>query len=205
MSMIINVEIGEKERRVDIFNGEHRLVFVTEDVTTKVFDNKGDQVLWTECYFNIGMTFPGVTELVKRFIAGANLGFDKELVINQQHNYYQLLCEYIEIVEGRKTPSGISTGETEWVRLPLGGISGKLSTSDEQGNEITYEVHRKIKHREFITHIVKKTKQTPITLTERNQIEHGNAYHIHTQIASPLKSIADIEKFLCDHVRGYKS
>ena len=205
MSMIIDVEIGEKERRVDIFNGEQRLVFITDNVTTKVLDNKGEQVLWIECHISFATDYPGITELVKKYIAGINLGFDKELAVNQRHVYYQLLCEYIEIVEGRKTPSGISTGETEWVRLPLGGIGGKLSTSDEQGNEITYEVHRKIKHREFITHIVKKTKQTPITLTERNQIEHGTAYHIHTQIANPLKSIADIEQFLCDHVRGYKS
>ena len=205
MSMIIDVEIGEKERRVDIFNGEQRLVFITDNVTTKVLDNKGEQVLWIECHISFATDYPGITELVKKYIAGINLGFDKELAVNQRHVYYQLLCEYIEIVEGRKTPSGISTGETEWVRLPLGGISGKLSTSDEQGNEITYEVHRKIKHQEFITHIVKKTKQVSPDFNDRNQIEHGNAYHIYTQIANPLKSIADIEKFLCDHVRGYKS
>ena len=204
MSMIIDVEIGEKERRVDIFNGEQRLVFVTDNVTTKVFNNKGEQVLWVECHLSFATDYPGITELVKKYIAGINLGFDKELLVSQQHIYFQLLSEYIENVEGRKTPAGVSTGETEWVRLPLGGISGKLSTSDEQGNEITYEVHRKIKHREFITHIVKKIKHANPDFNDRNQIEHGNTYHIHTQIANPLKSIADIEKFLCDHVRGYK-
>lgn len=205
MSMIIDVEIGEKERRVDIFNGEQRLVFITDNVTTKVLDNKGEQVLWTECHISFATDYPGITELVKKYIAGINLGFDKRLLVNQRHTYFQLLSEYIEIVEGRKTPSGLSTGETDWIRLPLGGIGGKLSTSDEQGNEITYEVHRKIKHQEFITHIVKKTKQVSPDFNDRNQIEHANAYHIHTQIANPLKSIADIEKFLCDHVRGYKS
>ena len=205
MSMIIDVEIGEKERRVDIFNGEQRLVFVTDNVTTKVFNNKGEQVLWVECHLSFATDYPGITELVKKYIAGINLGFDKRLLVNQRHTYFQLLSEYIENVEGRKTPAGLSTGETEWVRLPLGGISGKLSTSDEQGNEITYEVHRKIKHQEYITHIVKKIKQVSPDFNDRNQIEHGNAYHIHTQIANPLKSIADIEKFLCDHVRGYKS
>lgn len=204
MSMIIDVEIGEKERRVDIFNGEQRLVFVSDNVTTKVFNNKGEHVLWVECHISFATDYPGITEIVKKYIAGINLGFDKRLLANQRHTYFQLLSEYIEIVEGRKTPSGLSTGETEWVRLPLGGISGKLSTSDEQGNEITYEVHRKIKHREFVTHIVKKINQKSGDFTDRNQIEHGNAYHIHTQIANPLKSIEDIEKFLCDHVRGYK-
>ena len=205
MSMIIDVEIGEKERRVDIFNGEQRLVFVSDSTSTKVFNNKGEQALWVECHISFATPYPGITEIVKKYIAGINLGFDKELVVSQQHVYYQLLCEYIEIVEGRNPLSVISTGETEWVRLPLGGISGKLSTSDEQGNEITYEVHRKTKHREFITHIVKKIKQANPDFNDRNQIEHGNAYHIHTQIANPLKSIADIEQFLCDHVRGYKS
>ena len=205
MSMIIDVEIGEKERRVDIFNGEQRLVFVTDNVTTKVFNNKGEQVLWVECHLSFATDYPGITELVKRYIAGINLGFDKELLVNQRHIYFQLLSEYIEIVEGRKTPSGISTGETEWVELPLGGISGKLLISDEQDNDITYEVHRKIKHREFITRIVKKIKHANPDFNDRNQTERGNTYHIHTQIANPLKSIADIEKFLCDHVRGYKS
>ena len=204
MSMIIDVEIGEKERRVDIFNGEQRLVFVSDNVTTKVFSNKGEQVLWVECHISFATPYPGITEIVKKYIAGVNLGFDKPLLANQHHTYFQLLSEYIEIVEGTKTPAGVSTGETEWVRLPLGGISGKLSTSDEQGNEITYEIHRKIKNQEFISHVVKKIKQVSPDLNDRNQIEHGNAYHIHTQIANPLKSIADIEKFLCDHVRGYK-
>ena len=204
MSMIIDVEIGEKERRVDIFNGEQRLVFVTDNVTTKVFNNKGEQVLWVECHLGFATDYPGFTELVKRYIAGINLGFDKELLVNQRHTYFQLLSEYIENIEGRKTSAGLSAGETGWVRLPLGGISGKLSTSDEQGNEITYEVHRKIKQREFVTHIVKKINQKSEDFTDRNQIEHGNVYHIHTQIANPLKSIADIERFLCDHVRGYK-
>ena len=115
-----------------------------------------------------------------------------------------MLSEYIEIVEGRKQTIDVSTSETEWVRLPLGGISGKLSTSDEQGNEITYVVHRKIRHREFVTHIVKKINQKSEDFNDRVQIEHGDAYYINTQIASPLKSIEDIEKFLCDHVRGYK-
>ena len=205
MSMTIDVEIGEKERRVDISNGEHRLVLITDSVTTKVFNEEGEQVLWVECHLSFATDYPGITELVKKYIAGINLGFDKRLLVNQRHTYFQLLSEYIEIVEGRKTPSGLSTGETDWVRLPLGGISGKLSTSDEQGNEITYEVHRKIKYGEFVTHIVKKTKQASLDYKDHNQIEHGNAYHIHTQIANPLKSIADIEKFLCDHVRGYKS
>lgn len=204
MSLIIDVEIGEKERRVDIFNGDQRLVFVSDNVTTKVHDNKGEQVLWVERHFSFGIDHPGITEIVKKYIAGINLGFDKLLLANQRHTYFQLLSEYIEIVEGRKTPPGLSTDETEWVRLPLGGISGKLSTSDEQGNEITYEVHRKIKHREFVTHIVKKINQKSEDFTDRNQIEHGNAYHIHTEIANPLKSIEDIEKFLCDHVREYK-
>lgn len=204
MSILIDVEIGEKERRVDIFNGEHRLVFVSDNVTTKVHDNKGEQVLWVECHISFGTDYPGITELVKKYIAGINLGFDKRLLANQRHTYFQLLSEYIEIVEGRKTLSGLSTGETEWVRLPLGGISGKLSTSDEQRNEVTYEVHRKIKHREFVTHIVKKTKRLPEEFSDRNQIEHGDGYHIHTQIANPLKTIEDIEQFLCDHVRGYK-
>ena len=205
MSMTIDVEIGEKERRVDISNGEHRLVLITDNVTTKVFNEEGEQVLWVECHISFATDYPGITELVKKYIAGINLGFDKRLLVNQRHTYFQLLSEYIEIVEGRKTPSGLSTGETDWIRLPLGGIGGKLSTSDEQGNEITYEVHRKIKHQEFVTHIVKKTKQVSPDFNDRNQIEHDNAYHIHTQIANPLKSIADIEKFLCDHVRGYKS
>ena len=205
MSMIIDVEIGEKERRVDIFNGEQRLVFVTDNVTTKVFNNKGERVLWVECHLSFATDYPGITELVKRYIAGINLGFDKELLVNQRHTYFQLLSEYIEIVEGRKTPSGISAGENEWVELPLGGISGKLLISDEQDNDITYEVHRKIKHREFITRIVKKIKHANPDFNDRNQTERGNTYHIHTQIANPLKSIADIEKFLCDHVRGYKS
>ena len=204
MSMIIDVEIGEKERRVDIFNGEHRLVFVTDNVTTKVFNNKGEQVLWVECHISFTTPYPGITEIVKKYIAGINLGFDKPLLANQHHTYFQLLSEYIEIVEGTKTPAGVSTGETEWVRLPLGGISGKLSTSDEQGNEITYEVHRKIKHKEFITHIVKKIKQASPDFNDRNQIEQSNAYQVHTQFANPLKSIEDIEKFLCDHVREYK-
>lgn len=204
MSILIDVEIGEKERRVDIFNGEHRLVLVSDNVTTKAYDNKGEQVLWVECHISFVTDYPGITELVKKYIAGINLGFDKRLLVNQRHIYFQLLNEYIEIVEGRKTPAGLSTGETDWVRLPLGGISGKLSTSDEQGNEITYEVHRKIKHREFVTHIAKKINQKSEDFTDRNQIEHGNAYHIHTQIANPLKSIDDIEQFLCDHVRGYK-
>lgn len=204
MSMIIDVEIGEKERRVDIFNGEQRLVFVTDNVTTKVFNNKGEQALWVECHLSFATDYPGITELVKRYIAGINLGFDKELLVNQRHTYFQLLSEYIENVEGRKTSAGVSAGETEWVRLPLGGISGKLSTSDEQGNEITYEIHRKIKNQEFITHVVKKIKQVSPDFNDRNQIEQGNVYQIHTKIANPLKSIADIEKFLCDHVRDYK-
>lgn len=202
--MIIDVEIGEKERRVDIFNGEQRLVFVSDNVTTKVFNNKGEQVLWVECHISFATDYPGITEIVKKYIAGVNLGFDKPLLANQRHTYFQLLSECIEIVEGRKHTIEVSTSETEWVRLPLGGISGKLSTSDEQGNEITYEVHRKIKQREFVTHIVKKINQKSEDFTDRNQIEHGNVYYIHTQIASPLKSIEDIEKFLCDHVRGYK-
>ena len=205
MSMIIDVEIGEKERRVDIFNGEQRLVFVSDSTSTKVFNNEGEQVLWVECHISFATDYPGITEIVNKYIAGVNLGFDKRLLANQRHTYFRLLSEYIEIVEGRKLPTGISVGETEWVRLPLGGISGKLSTSDEQGNEITYEVHRKIKHQEFITHIVKKIKQASPDFNDRNQIEQGNVYQIHTQIANPLKSIADIEKFLCDHVRGYRS
>lgn len=205
MSMIIDVEIGEKERRVDIFNGDHRLVFVTDNVTTKVLNNKGEQVLWVECHFGLSTDYPGFTELVKRYIAGINLGFDKELHVNHRHNYFQLLSEYIENIEGRKTSVDLSVGETGWVRLPLGGISGRLSTYDEQGDEITYEVHRKIKHREFITHIVKKIKQASLDFNDRNQIEQSNAYQIHTQIANPLKSIEDIEKFLCEHVRGYRS
>lgn len=45
MSMLIDVEIGEKERRVDISNGEHRLVFITDDITTNVFNNKGEHTL----------------------------------------------------------------------------------------------------------------------------------------------------------------
>lgn len=204
MSMIIDVEIGEKERRVDIFNGEQRLVFVSDNATTKVFNNKGEQVLWVECHISFVTPYPGITEIVKKYIAGVNLGFDKPLLANQRHTYFQLLSECIEIVEGRKHAIDVSTSETEWVRLPLGGISGKLSTSDEQGNEITYEVHRKIKQREFVTHIVKKINQKSEDFTDRNQIEHGDVYHIHTQIAKPLKSIADIERFLCDHVRGYK-
>lgn len=204
MSMIIDVEIGEKERRVDIFNGEQRLVFVSDNATTKVFNNKGEQVLWVECHISFATVYPGITEIVKKYIAGVNLGFDKPLLANQRHTYFQLLSECIEIVEGRKHTIDVSTSETEWVRLPLGGISGKLSTSDEQGNEITYEVHRKIKQREFVTHIVKKINQKSEDFTDRDQIEHGNVYHIHTQIAKPLKSIADIERFLCDHVRGYK-
>ena len=204
MSMIIDVEIGEKERRVDIFNGEQRLVFITDNVTTKVLDNKGEQVLWVECHISFAADYPGITELVKKYIAGINLGFDKRLLVNQRHTYFQLLSEYIENVEGRKTPAGVSAGETEWVRLPLGGISGKLSTSDEQGNEITYVVHRKIRHREFVTHIVKKINQKSEDFSDRVQIEHGNTYYISTQIASPLKSIEDIERFLCEHVREYK-
>lgn len=204
MSMIIDVEIGEKERRVDIFNGEHRLVFVSDNATTKVFNNKAEQVLWVECHISFATPYPGITEIVKKYIAGVNLGFDSPLPVNQPHTYFQLLSEYIEIVEGRKPTTGVSIGETEWVRLPLGGIGGKLSTSDEQGNEITYVVHRKIRHREFVTHIVKKINQKSEDFTDRNQIEHGNAYYIHTQIANPLKSITDIERFLCDHVRGYK-
>ena len=204
MSMIIDVEIGEKERRVDIFNGDHRLVFVSDNATTKVFNNKGEQVLWVECHISFATPYPGITEIVKKYIAGVNLGFDKPLLANQHHTYFQLLSEYIEIVEGTKTPAGVSTGETRWVRLPLGGISGKLSTSDEQGNEITYVVHRKIRHREFVTHIVKKINQKSEGFNDRVQIEHGNTYYIHTQIANPLKSIEDIEKFLCDHVREYK-
>lgn len=204
MSMIIDVEIGEKERRVDIFNGEQRLVFVSDNVATKVFNNKGEQVLWVEWHISFATVYPGITEIVKKYIAGVNLGFDKPLLANQRHTYFQLLSECIEIVEGRKHTIDVSTSETEWVRLPLGGISGKLSTSDEQGNEITYEVHRKIKQREFVTHIVKKINQKSEDFTDRDQIEHGNVYHIHTQIAKPLKSIADIERFLCDYVRGYK-
>lgn len=204
MSMIIDVEIGEKERRVDIFNGEQRLVFVSDNATTKVFNNKGEQVLWVECHISFVTPYPGITEIVKKYIAGVNLGFDKRLLVNQRHTYFKLLGEYIKIVEGTKTSVGLSTGETEWVRLPLGGISGKLSTSDEQGNEITYVVHRKIRHREFVTHIVKKINQKSEDFSDRVQIEHGNAYYIHTHIANPLKSIEDIEKFLCDHVRGYK-
>ena len=204
MSMIIDVEIGEKERRVDIFNGEQRLVFVSDSASTKVFNNEGEQVLWVECYISFATDYPGITEIVNKYIAGINLGFDKRLLANQRHTYFQLLSEYIEIVEGRKLPTGISVGETEWVRLPLGGISGKLSTSDEQGNEITYVVHRKIRHREFVTHIVKKINQKSEGFNDRVQIEHGNAYYISTQIANPLKSIEDIEKFLCDHVREYK-
>lgn len=204
MSMVIDVEIGEKERRVDIFNGEHRLVFVSDNATTKVFNNKAEQVLWVECHISFATPYPGITEIVKKYIAGVNLGFDSPLPVNQPHTYFQLLSGYIEIVEGRKPTTGVSIGETEWVRLPLGGISGKLSTSDEQGNEITYVVHRKIRHREFVTHIVKKINQKSEDFSDRVQIEHGNTYYIHTQIASPLKSIEDIEKFLCDHVRGYK-
>ena len=204
MSMIIDVEIGEKERRVDIFNGEQRLVFVSDSASTKVFNNEGEQVLWVECHISFATDYPGITEIVNKYIAGINLGFDKRLLANQRHTYFKLLSEYIEIVEGRKLPTGISVGETEWVRLPLGGISGKLSTSDEQGNEITYVVHRKIRHREFVTHIVKKINQKSEDFSDRVQVEHGNAYYIHTQIANPLKSIEDIEKFLCDHVRGYK-
>lgn len=202
--MIIDVEIGEKERRVDIFNGEQRLVFVSDNVTTKVFNNKGEQVLWVECHISFATDYPGITEIVKKYIAGVNLGFDKPLLANQRHTYFQLLSECIEIVEGRKHTIDVSTSETEWVRLPLGGISGKLSTSDKQGNEITYVVHRKIRHREFVTHVVKKTNQKSEDFSDRVQIEHGNTYYIHTQIASPLKSIADIESFLCDHVQDYK-
>lgn len=205
MSMIIDVEIGEKERRVDIFNGDHRLVFVSDSTSTKVFSNEGEQVLWVECHISFATDYPGITEIVNKYIAGINLGFDKRLLANQRHTYFRLLSEYIEIVDGRKLPTGISAGETEWVRLPLGGISGKLSTSDEQGNEITYIVHRKIRHQEFITRIVKKIKQASPDFNDRNQIEQGNVYQIHTRIANPLKSIADIEKFLCDHVRGYRS
>lgn len=204
MSMIIDVKIGEKERRVGIFNGDHRLVFVTDNVTTKVLNNEGEQVLWVECHISFTTDYPGITELVKKYIAGINLGFDKELLVNQHHTYFQLLSEYIENVEGIKPSSGLSISETKWVRLPLGGISGKLSTSDEQGNEITYEIHRKIKNQEFITHVVKKIKEVSPDFNDRNQIEQGNAYSVHTQIANPLKSIADIEKFLCDHVRDYK-
>lgn len=170
----------------------------------KCFNNKGEQVLWVECHISFVTPYPGITEIVKKYIAGVNLGFDKRLLVNQRHTYFKLLSEYIEIVEGRKVPTGIIVGETEWVRLPLGGISGKLSTSDEQGNEITYVVHRKIIHREFVTHIVKKINQKSEDLSDRVQVEHGNAYYIHTHIANPLKSIEDIEKFLCDHVRGYK-
>lgn len=202
MSILIDVEIGEKQRRVDIFNGEHRLVFVSDNVTTKVLDNEGKPVLWTECHISFNVEYPGVTELIKKYLDGINLGFDKRLIVNQRHTYYQLLREYIEIVEGKKSPAGDI--ETEWVRLPLGGISGKLSTSDEQGNEITYEVHRKVTRSEFITHVVKKISKNSEDFNDRNKVEQGNAYHIHTQIANPLKSIADIEQFLCDHVRGYK-
>lgn len=203
MSILIDVEISENDRRVDIFNGEHRLVLVSDNVTTKAFDNKGEQVLWVECHISFSVEYPGVTELVKKYLDGINLGFDKPKLATQRHMYHQLLTEYIEIVEGKKPPAGsIDTG---WVRLPLGGISGKLSTSDEEGNEIVYEVHRKIQHREFVTHVIKRISRKSDDFNDRNTIEHGNAFHIHTSSAGPLKTIEDIEQFLCDHVRGYKS
>lgn len=201
MSINISVEINDKERTVDLFDGETRLVLVSDNVVTKAYDDNRVEVLWNQFHFSLGYEFTGVTELVQSYYNGLNLGFDKNIVCGDRHKFFVLLKTYLEDIEGKKPKINVADGD--WVRLPLGGISGKLSTSDKDGNEVTYEVNRKIKHGEFVTHIVIRTKLQQ-EFSSRDEINHGQGFMIYTKEVAPLRTIGDIEEFLKTHIKGYK-